>query len=188
MKDKPFDVLRIQVLDAQTQKPVFERPMFIAVSGKRKNEITTNTARQQYRERYDAEPYYRFAKNKLLMDKLQTPEVKHLDTWLRIVQITSWLLFTAGQEIGLTVCPVWQKYLPQNKSAQQQPLKPLSIAQTQKVIHVLFYTLSQIPFLPLKCKKGKGRQKGQTFPKRTRFKVVKKIKKSVRKLKKQQNE
>jgi hypothetical protein len=43
MKDKPFDVLRIQVLDAQTQKPVFERPMFIAVSGKRKNEITTNT-------------------------------------------------------------------------------------------------------------------------------------------------
>ena len=188
MKDKPLDVLRIAVLDAQSQKPVFDRPMFIAVSGKRKNEIDPDTARKQYRERYDVEPYYNFAKNRLLMDKLQTPDVRHLDTWLHIVQITSWLLFTARQEIGQINCPVWQKYMPQNKTAQQQPLKTLTIAQTQRAVKSLFCTLDPTPFLPLKCKKGKGRLKGQTFPKRTRFKVVKKIKKSRRKLKNQQNE
>ncbi len=72
-------------------------------------------------ERYDVEPYYHFAKNRLLMDKLQTPEVGHFDPWLRMVQITSRLLFTAGAEIGQVSCPVWQKYLPKNKTALEQP-------------------------------------------------------------------
>jgi len=188
MKNKPLDVLRVQVLDAQTQKPVFDRPLFLAVSGTRKNLIDTSMAQEQYRERYDVEPFYRFAKNKLLLDKLQTPTAKHLDSWMRMVQITSWLLFTARQEINQICCPVWQKYLPKNKAAQEQVNPILTIAQTQKAIHQLFSTFEPAPFLPLKCKKGAGRQKGQTFPQRTRFKVVKKIKKSIRKLKNQQNE
>jgi hypothetical protein len=188
MKDKPLDVLRVQVLDAESRQAIFDRPLFVAVSGKRKNQVDSALAQEQYRERYDVEPYYRFAKNQLLMDKLQTPDAKHLDPWLRIVQITSWLLFTARQEIGQICCPVWQKYLPKNKAAQDQPLQPLTIAQTQRAAHLLFCTFDPAPFLPLKCKKGKGRQKGQTLPQRTRFKVVKKIKKSIRKLKNQQNE
>jgi hypothetical protein len=188
MKDKPLDVLRIEVLDAQSRKPVFDRPLFVAVSGKQKNLLDTRLVQEQYRERYDVEPYYRFAKNRLLLDKLQTPVAEHLDPWLRIVQITSWLLFTARQEIGQISCPVWQKYLPVNKNARDKPNPLLTIAQTQKAIHLLFCTFDPAPFFPLKCKKGKGRKKGQTFPQRTRFKVVKKIKKSIRKLKNQQNE
>ena len=188
MKDKPLDVLRIQVLDAQSRQAIFDRPLFVAVCGKRKNHIDSAMAQEQYRERYDVEPYYRFAKNKLLMDKLQTPSAEHLDPWLRMVQISSWLLFTASQEIGQVSCPIWQKYLPKNKTAQEQPHQSLTIAQTQRAAHLLFCTFDPAPFLLLKCKKGKGRQKGQTFPQRTRFKVVKKVKKSIRKLKNQQNE
>lgn len=188
MKNKILDVLRVQVLDAQSRQPIFDRPMFLAVSGKRKSHVDSALAQQQYRERYDVEPYYRFAKNKLLMDKLQTPTAEHLDLWLRMVQISSWLLFTASEEIGQVSCPVWQKYLPKNKAAQDQPHQPLTIAQTQRAAHLLFCTFDPAPFLPLKCKKGKGRQKGVTFAQRTRFNVVKKIKKSIRKLKNQQNE
>lgn len=188
MKDKPLDVLRVQVLDAQSRQAIFDRPMFLAVSGKRKNQLNSALVQEQYRERYDVEPYYRFAKNKLLMDKLQTPEAEHLDPWLRMVQITSWMLYTAREEIGQVSCPIWQKYLPKNKAAQDQPQQPLTIAQAQRAAHLLFCTFDPAPFLPLKCKKGKGRQQGQTFPQRTRFKVVKKIKKSIRKLKNQQNE
>ena len=188
MKDKALDVLRIQVLDAESNEPVFDRPLFLAVSGKRKNQIDSALAQEQYRERYDVEPYYRFAKNKLLMDKLQTPHAEHLDPWLRIVQISSWLLFTARQEIGQISCPIWQKYLPRNKAAQDQPHRPMTIAQTQRAIHLLFSTFDPAAFMPLKCKKGKGRMKGHTFPQRTRFKVIKKIKKSIRKTTIQQNE
>lgn len=188
MKDKPFDVLRVQVLDTESQQAVFDRPLFVAVSGKRKKQVDSALAQEQYRERYDVEPYYRFAKNKLLMDKLQTPVVNHLDNWLRIIQITTWLLFTASSEIGQTDCPVWQKYLPKNKEAKSQPHRPQTIAQTQRAVHLLFCTFDPAAFLPLKCKKGKGRTKGQKFPQRTKFKVVKKIKKSIIKSKMQRNE
>jgi hypothetical protein len=188
MKDKPLDVLRVQVLDAKSRQPVFDRPLFVAVSGKRKNQVDNAMAQEHYRERYDVEPYYQFAKNKLLMDKLQTPCVNHLDNWLRIVQITSWLLFTASSEIGQTDCPVWQQYLPKNKEAKSQPHHPQTIAQTQRAMHLLFCTFDPDAFLPLKCKKGKGRTQGQKFPQRTKFKVVKKFKKSIIKAKMQQNE
>ncbi len=188
MKNKPLDVLCVQVLDAQNRQTIFARPLFVAVCGKRKSHVDSALAQEQYRERYDVEPYYRFAKNKLLIDKLQTPIAECLDPWLRMVQISSWLLFTARDEIGQVSCPVWQKYLPKNKAAQDQPHQPLTIAQTQRAAHLLFCTFDPTPFLPLKCKKGKGRQKGQTFPQRTRFKVIKKIKKSIRNLKNQQNE
>ena len=188
MKDKPLDVLRVQVLDAESRQAVFDRPLFLAVSGKRKSQVDSTLAQEQYRERYDVEPYYRFAKNQLLMDKLQTPDAKHLDPWLRIVQITSWLLFTARQEIGQICCPIWQKYLPKNKAAQDQPHQILTIAQAQRAMHLLFCTFNPAAFLPIKCKKGEGRVKGQTFPQRTRFKVIKKTKKSIRKSKIQQNE
>lgn len=185
MKDKPLDVLRVQVLDAQSRQAIFERPLFVAVSGKRKNQLNSALVQEQYRERYDVEPFYRFAKNKLLLDKLQTPIAEHLDPWLRVVQITSWLLFTARGEIGQVCCPIWQKYLPKNKAIQDQPHQPLTIAQTQRAAHLLFCTFDPAPFLPLKCKKGKGRQQGQTFPQRTQFKIVKK---SIRKSKTQQNQ
>jgi len=188
MKDKPLDVLRVQVFDAESRQAIFDRPLFVAVSGKRKSQVDSALAQEQYRERYDVEPYYRFAKNQLLMDKLQTPNAEHLDPWLRIVQISSWLLFTARQEIGQVCCPVWQKYLPKNKAAQGQDYPVLTIAQAQRAMHLLFCTFDPAAFLPLKCKKGKGRLQGQKFPQRTRFFVVKKFKKTIRKTKMQQNE
>lgn len=188
MKDKPFDVVRVQILDARDHHLVFQRPLFLAVSGQCKNQLDSRFVRAQYRERYDVEPYYRFAKNKLLLDKLQTPIAAHLDPWLRIVQATSWLLFTARQEIDQIHCPPWQKYLPKNKSAVEQQNPLLTIAQTQRAIHLLFRTFDLGPFLPEKCKKGAGRQPGLTLPQRTRYAVVKKTKKSIQKLKCQYNE
>jgi hypothetical protein len=188
MKDKPIDMLRIMVLDAQTQKPVFDRPLFVGVCGKRKDEIPSSEVQKQYRERYDVEPYYNFGKNQLLLDKLQTCCDKHLDPWLKIVQLTTWLLFVASDEIGKIDCPVWQKYLPANKKVEQDETQRLTIAQTQRAIHLVFSTLDKTPFLPLKCKKGKGRKVGDRFIKKKRFNPVRKIKKSIIKLKNQQNE
>lgn len=188
MKDKPMDMLRIMVLDAHTQLPVFNRPLFVGICGKRKEEIGTAEGQRQYRERYEVEPYYNFAKNRLLLDKLQTPVLGHLDTWLRIVQVTSWLLFVASGEIGTVDCPVWQKYLPANKNALLKEGGRLTIAQTQRASHLVFSTLDKTPFLPLECKKGKGRKLGDKIAPKKHFKPVKKMKKSIIKMKNQQNE
>lgn len=185
MKDKPMDVVRVQVFDAANGRLVFKRPMFIAVSGRRKEEVDIYEVHEQYRERYDVEPYYRYANNSLLMDRHQTSEADHLDPWLRMVQATTWLLFAASSELGRTDCPVWQKYLPKNKEAQADPTRRLTIAQAQKAAHLLFCTFDPTPFLPQNYKKGKGRIQGTVMPKKKRFKVEKKVKKTARKTLKQ---
>jgi DDE superfamily endonuclease len=191
MKDKPLDMVRVLVQDAQSGEKVFDRPLFIAVSGKRKKEIPTPLVQTQYRERSDVEGVYRFGKHSMLLDKLQTPDVKHLDNWLKVWGLSVWLLFTARQQTPLMV-KVWEKYLPINKTKAEQVNPVLTMPQVRKGISLLFATFDKTLFLPGKYKKGIGRQKGQTQPKRNRFPVTKKLKKfekiKVIKLKCQKNE
>ncbi|HMQ49328.1 MAG TPA: transposase [Saprospiraceae bacterium] len=181
MKKKPMDIVRVEVLDAQTLKRVFDRPMFIAVSGQRRAQVSSREAHEQYRERYDVESYYGFAKNAMCMDKLQTPVAAHIDPWLRIVQAASWLMFSASTQIGQIHCPPWQDYLPKNKAVREQPDLRLTIAQTQRAAHLLFGTFDPTPFLPQKSKKGKGRKQGQTQPPKSHHQVVKKPPKVAKK-------
>jgi hypothetical protein len=191
MKDKPLDIVRVLVQDAQSGEKVFDRPLFIVVSGQRKQEITTPLVQTQYRERSDVEAVYRFGKHSMLLDKLQTPDVKHLDNWLKIWMMAIWLLFTARQQTPLIVKP-WEQYLPINKTKAGQDNPILTMPQVRKGINTLFATFDVTPFLPRKSKKGKGRQKGEKQPKRKRFPPTKKMKKvkkiKIIKLKCQKNE
>ncbi len=171
MKNKPFDLLAIKVRDAQSGKPVFDRDMFVAINGRRKDEVTSRQGHQIYRRRYDIEPALRFAKQRLLLDKLQTPDVEHFDNWLLVHQMTVWLLYTASDEADFRPRK-WRKYLVQNKELDKQ--HRLSIAQTRHAAQNLFLTFNPEPFKPLKSKKGRPRQKGETQIQRTRYKVVKK--------------
>ncbi len=176
MKDKPLDLVRVLVQDAVSGKKVFDRPLFLAVSGKRKQEIPTPLVQTQYRERADVESVYRFAKQNMLLNKLQTPDVKHLDNWLKIWMLAVWLLFTARQQTPLTV-KVWEKYLPINKTKAEQDNPVLTMAQVRKGVKILLSTFDKTPFLPRKYKKGEGRKKGDIQPKRKRFPVSKKANK-----------
>lgn len=171
MKDKPFDLLAVRVTDAHTGKEVFAREMWLAVSGRRKAEVTAQESYEAYRHRYDIEPYLRFSKQSLLLENYQTPDVEHFDNWLLCNQLAAWLLYTASDE---TTCRPrkWQKYLPQNKQAPLQ--RRLSIAQTRLAAQDLFLTFDPLPFKPPKSKKGRPRQKGETQIQRTLHPVVKK--------------
>lgn len=171
MKDKPLDVLHIRVLDAQTQKALYKRDMFVFISGKRKNEVTTQEGYEDYRHRYDIEPYFRFAKQRLMYDKLQSSNVDHIDNWLFLQQWVAWLLYVASDEA--TFKPKkWRQYSNENKNIQ--PQDRLSMAQTHKATQTLFLTFDDEPFKPLKSKKGKPRQEGQTQTPKIRYPVVKK--------------
>lgn len=170
MKDKPFDLINVQVREKQTGKPVFKRPMFVALSGKRKEELTTTDAYKDYRKRYDIETYFRFAKQQLMFEKFQTPLKRHFENWMLIQQLTAWLLYAASHETDFNA-KEWRKYLPENKIKQGQRL---SIAQTRHSTESLFLTFDPEPFKPIKSKKGKPRQKGETQSQRTQYPVVKK--------------
>ncbi|MFK7980559.1 MAG: hypothetical protein AB8G86_11295 [Saprospiraceae bacterium] len=69
-------------------------------------------------------------KQNLLADKYQTPDVKHLSTWLWTDQTTFGLLYTASTDVENQVNP-WEKYLESVKKAEQST-EPLSIALTRR--------------------------------------------------------
>lgn len=173
MKDKPFSLLAVKVTDAQSGKNLFDKEMFIATGGKRKDEVSTLEAYQTYRHRYDIEPFLRFSKQSLLLDKYQTPDLEHLDNWLLCNQLTTWLLYTVSDEVSFRPRK-WRQYLDCAKHAYPLSHTRLSIAQTRQAAQDLFLTFDQNPFIPQKSKKGKPRQKGQTQCQRTRYPVVKK--------------
>lgn len=182
MKDKPFNLFASQVIDAQTGELVFQKPMFIGVFGKLKDQVSTVEAYQEYRNRYDIEVHNRFSSHNLLFNDYQTPDVQTLDNWTLIVAAAYWLLFVAADEVELTVKP-WERNLPKNKeianaqTTTQLPKK--SVAQAKKGAFSLFYTFDRKPFAPKSVNNGKGRKKGTKMTLKIDKKVKRKSKKSI---------
>ena len=178
MKDKPFILIAVQVIDAETGELVFQRPMFTGIFRKKREQFSTEEWVKDYRHRYDTEPHNRFGKQQLLLDKYQTPDVAHLDNWTLIVACAYWLLFVASDEVKTVVKP-WEKYLPIHKkqkqaeqNKEQAPKK--SIAQVKKAALSLFYTFDRKPFSPKSVNNGKGRKKGTKQKTRAKHKVLRK--------------
>lgn len=192
MKDKPFNLFASQVVDVETGELVFQKPMFIVVFGKLKDEIGTREVYQEYRNRFDIEGHNRFSSQKLLLNDYQTPFVEHLDNWTVIVAAAYWLLFVAADEVDLILKP-WERHLPKNKelvaaqkTATNQPKK--SVAQTKKGAFAFFCTFDRKPYAPKSVKNGKGRKLGTIIKKKVNQKVNKKVNKSNFDNKTQQNE
>lgn len=181
MKDKPMDLLHVGVRDKESGEPVFDRPMFLAITGKQKSELASIDAQQSYRRRFNVEGAYRFMKQNLAFESLQSPEISHQDAWLHIAQLSYWLLYVASKEIAEVKIPEWQKYLKCNKNDPKDPLQKrrITLSQAQKSVATLFCTFDKKPFLPQKCKKGKGRAEGTKMTPRDKHPIVKKSKKEV---------
>lgn len=180
MHNKPFDVLCATVSDARTGKPLFDKPLWIGVFGVRKSEVPTETAYDSYRHRYDVEPAFRFEKQGLMLEKYQPSDTRHFDNWLLVVMLSFWLLFAASDEV--TYIPKkWRQYPKGEAEKKRFQTKRWSPAQAQKAALWLFLTFDPAPFLPKKCKKGKGRQKGDLQTPRPRFIVMKKPKRKSKK-------
>lgn len=172
MKDKPFDLLKVEIWNEDKSKKIFDRDMFLSVNGQSKDKVSTQESYENYRGRFGVEPCYRFSKQHLFLGKFQTPDKQHFLNHLLIVFASWWVLYAAKDEIVLE-CPVWQKYLPVNKETEFTP------SQVRKGISTLFHTFDKTPFLPQKCKKGRGRQAGTKMTRRERKNTYKKPKKEV---------
>jgi len=179
MKDKPFDLLKIEIWNEDQSSKVFERDMFLAVTGKSKDQINSKEAVAHYRARFDVEGCYRFSKQNLFLGKFQTPDKVHFLSHLLVILASWWLMYAAKDEVKLKV-PVWQQYSAKNKEvlfAQETNEKAeLTPSQVRKGMENLFDTFDKTPYLPTKYKKGKGREKGTILTKREKHKTVKKSK------------
>ena len=115
MHSRPFDLLRCTVFDAETGKRLFERPSWLLAMGRRRAELTLEQIDAAYRQRFDLEHFFRFAKNRLLLDKFQTPAVAHEEHWWQLVCLAYIQLWLAAPLANALPKPR-ERYLPKRPS------------------------------------------------------------------------
>ena len=114
MHQYPFTLVRARVLDAEG-KPVFVRPIWLVVIGPRRSELSLLTIWEAYQQRYDLEHFFRFGKQRLLMDAYQTPETAHEENWWTLVQL-AYLQLWMARKLADSIPRPWERYLPRFRS------------------------------------------------------------------------
>ena len=169
MYKHPFDLLAIRLLDEQN-RPLFKHPLWLKLHGSRRRELSTQDAYLAYLQRMDLEHFWRFGKQRLLLDAYQTPVLEHEESWLQFVQLAYTQLYLMRPL--LATCPrPWERYLP---SASYRIPSPTHVLRQAATIFSQIGTPAQPP-------KPRGIAKGRTCgckpPPRTRLPIVKKHKK-----------
>lgn len=124
----PINIIQVTLTD-ENNHPIFLRPLWLAVCGQRRHEITLVDVYQHYLCRYDIEHFFRFSKRNLLMDAYQTPDTSHEENWWQLTSLAYVQLYLANTLAAATPKP-WEKYLPEYQQDKQQSVKTPS--QTQR--------------------------------------------------------
>ncbi len=175
MHKRPFTVLRITVED-KDGNPIFRKPMWLIIYGKRRDEIAIKDAYDAYRQRFDPEHFFRFRKTEPLLDSYKTSVTEHEENWWEIVGLAYALLFAASGIAEKSCCP-WERYLPYFKR-DTGIMTPSTVQRDMPRIIAEFGTPAKAPE---PRGKSPGRLKGERPVRREPFPV---IKKAVRRQKK----
>ena len=124
----PINLIQVVISDAHNE-PVFKRPLWLAVFGNRRHEVSIDEAYESYSRRYDIEHCFRFSKQNLLLDSYQTPDVSHEESWWQLVILSYAQLYLANTLASLLPKP-WEKHLPEYQEPSDQQVKTPS--QTQR--------------------------------------------------------
>lgn len=184
MYDKPFNLIAIDIFDLTTGDKIFNKTMWLAVTGKRKNELTLTEIYHSYRLRFDIEFFFRFGKQKLLLDKYQTPDVEHQENWFIIVMLSYWLLYLS-RYAGDIIINDWEKYLEKYKnqeSKEQEQEQVKSPTMTSRAMPGIISGFVNKYIIPKTRNNTSGRLSGDNQKSRERHSVVKKSEKVKKKL------
>jgi hypothetical protein len=168
MHKHAFTLVKIRWYD-QNGKALFAKPLWLIVMGERRAELSLLDIYQSYLQRYDLEHFFRFGKQKLLLDKFQTPDEKHEENWWRLVVLAYLQLWSAKDLVSQLPRP-WERYLP---SVLNKLVTPATAQRDMARIIRQIGTPSPAPKLR---GKSPGRPKGLLLTPRKRLAVVKKAK------------
>jgi len=166
----PINLIKICVED-QNGKMLYKKPLWLAVFGNFRNEISLIECYQNYSSRYDIEHFFRFGKRKLLIGAYQTPELEHEELWWNFC-----LLAYAQLYFGRTLSPLlpesWERYLPEYKSTDMKDQNVTTPSQTQRGFHKILNEIGS-PAEPC-IARGKpcGRINGELLQKRNNCPII----------------
>jgi hypothetical protein len=161
----PFTLLRIQVMTADG-RPLYKHALWLAAFGPRRNELSPQMIYECYRQRYDLEHYFRFGKQKLLMDSFKTPTVRHEENWWQLVQLAYVQLYLA-RELATPIPYPWERYLPE----QREP-SVSSPSQTLRSFTKIIADVGTPAAAPTPRGQSPGRLPGSIQPPRPNIPIV----------------
>jgi len=166
MHKHPFTLVRARVLDAEGN-PVFKHDMWLLAIGERRRELSLIDIWEAYGQRYDVEHFYRYGKQRLLMDAYQTPVVEHEENWWQIVQLAYVQLWLA-RSLAETLPRPWERYLPPSQPGCASP------STVQRNFERIIRQIGTPAQPPKPRGNSPGRTKGYKPPPRPRQSVIKK--------------
>jgi hypothetical protein len=162
----PFTLVRVCVLDA-SGRLVFN-PWWLIVSGERRAELTLQQVYTAYNRRSDEEHFFRFTKQRLLLTRYQTPNLRREENWWQIVQLAYTQLWVA-RPLAMNLPRPWERYLPRFCSGG-----PISPSAVQRDFKRIIRQLGTPAVDPKPRGYSPGRSKGTRLRLRVRSPVVKK--------------
>ena len=150
--------------------------MWLLIIGEKRCQISIKEAFFAYGRRYDLEHFFRFGKNRLLIDKFQTAETQREEAWWKVASLAYLQLWVARKVLLAqeTEPYPWQTYSKNHKSGKLTP------SQAQNRFGTVISTF-ETPAPPLKPRGiSPGRQTGTKLTPRARQAVHVKGKKNAK--------
>jgi hypothetical protein len=160
----PFTLVQIVRYDEQGHL-ASKRPLWLLVMGVRRHELSLLDIYQAYRQRFDLEHFFRFGKQKLLLDACQTPEARREESWWQLVHIAYAQLWLA-RHVAQSLPRPWERNLPMMKAQQMSP------TLVQRDFARIIRQIGTPAQPPKRRGISPGRGKGTKLPPRPPLKVV----------------
>jgi hypothetical protein len=138
MQNYPFTLVKVEVYNTR-QERVFKKPLWLIVMGKQRGRLSLPEMYAIFSARSDMEHFFRFGKQKLLLDGFQTCETEHEEHWWQLVNLAYLQLWVAKKYASCLPRP-WEQHLPQ---IQARHLSPTMVKRTFDRIIRQFGTLSR---------------------------------------------
>ena len=161
--EHPFTLARVRITDEQGRK-ISKKDMWLMIQGKRRHELTPVMIVESYRQRFDMEHFFRFGKQQLLMDKIQTPEILHEEAWVQLTSLAYVQLYLSRNIADRLPYP-WERYLPEHAADLPGPVSP---SQAQRDFARIVDETGTPAKAPERRGLSPGRAKGERLEKRPR--------------------
>ena len=164
----PFRLLCITVVDKH-QNRVFNKPLWLAIFGDKRLTLSLAECFENYRDRYDIEHYFRFGKQRLLMDAFQTCDTKHEENWWRLCSLSyCQLYFSRG--LCRAIPEAWERFLPEFKHQNQAEIVSAPLAK--RGFSKLLDAIGSPAQKPIQRGNPTGRKTGQKMNKRVAKPII----------------
>lgn len=125
MHQYPFTLVLIRVYNDRHEL-VYPKPLWLMVMGQERHQLCLQDIYEAFQERSSMEHFFRFSKQKLLLDSFQTPETEHEEHWWQIANLAYLQLWVAKEYASCLPRP-WERHLPQ---VQEKHLSPTMVQRS----------------------------------------------------------